>query len=220
MGTMRSARPLEAGYRWYTSRRQLSSTRALLLMVANDTDPSGCVGSALFQEVNRQTIRVLQHAGCGVIVPRAQGCCGAIHHHSVPARHEDALAFARANIDAFFAPSPGPDTRPDGSRVDVIVNNIAGCGAMLKGYGHLLHDGASVVVSDVDTAALDRVVSTHPSVETTDPDGTFAVGLLYGPSGCGKSSLVKAGLLPRLADALSAAEVHDTRGQPMGEARG
>ncbi len=35
--------------------------------------------------------------------------------------------------------------------------------------------------------------------EETDPDQTFAVGLLYGPSGCGKSSLVKAGLLPRLA---------------------
>ncbi len=36
-------------------------------------------------------------------------------------------------------------------------------------------------------------------IETTTSDGTFAVGLLYGPSGCGKSSLVKAGLLPRLA---------------------
>src|SRR5262249_53699342 len=34
----------------------------------------------------------------------------------------------------------------------------------------------------------------------TDPDNTFAVGLIYGPSGCGKSSLVKAGLLPRLSD--------------------
>jgi serine/threonine protein kinase/formylglycine-generating enzyme required for sulfatase activity len=36
-------------------------------------------------------------------------------------------------------------------------------------------------------------------IEERDPDNTFAVGLLYGPSGCGKSSLVKAGLLPRLA---------------------
>jgi hypothetical protein len=36
-------------------------------------------------------------------------------------------------------------------------------------------------------------------IEATDPDHTFSVGLLYGPSGCGKSSLVKAGLLPRLA---------------------
>jgi formylglycine-generating enzyme required for sulfatase activity len=40
-------------------------------------------------------------------------------------------------------------------------------------------------------------------VEQTDPDRTFPVGLLYGPSGCGKSSLVKAGLLPRLAPHVS-----------------
>jgi eukaryotic-like serine/threonine-protein kinase len=37
-------------------------------------------------------------------------------------------------------------------------------------------------------------------IEQTDPDETFRVGLIYGPSGCGKSSLVKAGLLPRLAE--------------------
>ncbi len=36
-------------------------------------------------------------------------------------------------------------------------------------------------------------------IEEMDPDKTFRVGLIYGPSGCGKSSLMKAGLLPRLA---------------------
>ena len=36
-------------------------------------------------------------------------------------------------------------------------------------------------------------------IDTTDPSRSFSVGLLYGPSGCGKTSLVKAGLLPRLA---------------------
>jgi eukaryotic-like serine/threonine-protein kinase len=41
-------------------------------------------------------------------------------------------------------------------------------------------------------------------IETIDADSTFAVGLLYGPSGCGKSSLVKAGLLPRLAKSVTA----------------
>src|SRR5204862_2569791 len=45
-----------------------------------------------------------------------------------------------------------------------------------------------------------RFWKTH--VEETDPDATFAVGLIYGPSGCGKSSLVKAGLLPRLSEAV------------------
>jgi serine/threonine protein kinase/formylglycine-generating enzyme required for sulfatase activity len=47
-------------------------------------------------------------------------------------------------------------------------------------------------------------------VEQTDPEQTFAVGLLYGPSGCGKSSLVKAGLLPRLAEYVIAVHVEAT----------
>ena len=37
-------------------------------------------------------------------------------------------------------------------------------------------------------------------IEERTAEMTFPVSLLYGPSGCGKSSLVKAGLLPRLAD--------------------
>ena len=37
-------------------------------------------------------------------------------------------------------------------------------------------------------------------IEEIDSDETFSVGLIYGPSGCGKSSLVKAGLIPRLAE--------------------
>jgi serine/threonine protein kinase len=47
-------------------------------------------------------------------------------------------------------------------------------------------------------------------IEETDADNTFAVGLIYGPSGCGKSSLVKAGLLPRLSDAVIAIYVEAT----------
>ena len=47
-------------------------------------------------------------------------------------------------------------------------------------------------------------------IEETDADETFTVGLIYGPSGCGKSSLVKAGLLPRLADDVVAVYVEAT----------
>ena len=41
-------------------------------------------------------------------------------------------------------------------------------------------------------------------IEEMDADNTFSVGLIYGPVGCGKSSLVKAGLLPRLASSMIA----------------
>src|SRR5262249_42967019 len=50
-------------------------------------------------------------------------------------------------------------------------------------------------------------------IEEPDPDQTFSVGLLYGPSGCGKSSLVKAGLLPRLAAHVQAVYVEATPGE-------
>jgi serine/threonine protein kinase len=50
-------------------------------------------------------------------------------------------------------------------------------------------------------------------IEETDPDNTFAVGLLYGPSGCGKSSLVRAGLLPRLSGNVIAVYVEATAGE-------
>jgi formylglycine-generating enzyme required for sulfatase activity len=50
-------------------------------------------------------------------------------------------------------------------------------------------------------------------IEATDADSTFSVGLIYGPSGCGKSSLVRAGLLPRLAEHVIAVYVEATAGE-------
>ena len=46
-------------------------------------------------------------------------------------------------------------------------------------------------------------------IETTQ-ELTFTVGVIYGPSGCGKSSLVKAGLVPRLADRILSVYVEAT----------
>ncbi|MFO0797004.1 MAG: SUMF1/EgtB/PvdO family nonheme iron enzyme [Gemmataceae bacterium] len=47
-------------------------------------------------------------------------------------------------------------------------------------------------------------------LEDTDEGRACRVGLVYGPSGCGKSSLVKAGLLPRLAGHVVAVYVEAT----------
>jgi serine/threonine protein kinase len=47
-------------------------------------------------------------------------------------------------------------------------------------------------------------------IEATDPDRTFRVGLIYGPSGCGKSSMIKAGLLPRLAPQVASIYIEAT----------
>src|SRR5512135_2310251 len=50
-------------------------------------------------------------------------------------------------------------------------------------------------------------------IEETDTVRTFAVGVVYGPSGCGKSSLVKAGLLPRLGEAVVPIYIEATAGE-------
>jgi glycolate oxidase iron-sulfur subunit len=85
----------------------------------------GCIGSVMFEDVNRMAVELLAASGAEVVIPRAAGCCGAIHHHN--GVHAPAAELARRNIDAFEG-------------VDFIATNIAGCGAMLKEYDFLLRD--------------------------------------------------------------------------------
>jgi glycolate oxidase iron-sulfur subunit len=115
----------------------------------------GCAGDAFLPQTNLATARVLQRNGCEVWVPRAQVCCGALHYHS--AREGPAKAFAKANCEVFRS-----------QEVDAVIVNAAGCGAMLKDYGHLLHDDAGRAlagkVKDVSEflAALGPVKPEHP----------------------------------------------------------
>jgi glycolate oxidase iron-sulfur subunit len=90
---------------------------------------TGCVADALFHHVNWATARVLQANGCDVVVPQSQQCCGAIHYHSGAGR--PAAEFALRNAAAF-----------DLQSVDAVIVNVAGCGSMLKDYGHMAHEVA------------------------------------------------------------------------------
>jgi glycolate oxidase iron-sulfur subunit len=98
---------------------------------------TGCAADAFFPQTNLATARVLQRNGCEVWIPPRQGCCGALHYHA--ALDEPAKEFAQANCDAFL---PSPSGRGVGGEgdIDAIIVNAAGCGAMLKDYGHLFHD--------------------------------------------------------------------------------
>jgi glycolate oxidase iron-sulfur subunit len=90
----------------------------------------GCIGRVLFDRLNRQTVQLLAAGGVDVFSPSAQSCCGAIHHHN--GCPERAMQMARHNIDLFLP--------REGKGVEYIVANIAGCGAMLRDYDHLLRD--------------------------------------------------------------------------------
>jgi glycolate oxidase iron-sulfur subunit len=88
---------------------------------------TGCVQSVFFPRVNAATARVLAAEGCDVIVPRSQGCCGALSLHS--GRAAEAVSFAQRTIETFEA-----------AGVDAIVVNSAGCGSAMKEYEQLLAD--------------------------------------------------------------------------------
>ena len=88
---------------------------------------TGCVQREFFPDVNAATARVLAAEGCDVVIPRSQGCCGALSVHS--GRRDEAQEFARRLLDSFRFAS-----------VDRVVVNSAGCGSSMKEYAELLAD--------------------------------------------------------------------------------
>ncbi|MEZ6056029.1 MAG: heterodisulfide reductase-related iron-sulfur binding cluster [Planctomycetaceae bacterium] len=87
----------------------------------------GCVADAMFRQMHWSTARVLQANGCDVVIPRSQACCGAIHYHS--GHSEPAAEFARRNLASLNV-----------AELDAVIVNVAGCGSMLKDYGHISHE--------------------------------------------------------------------------------
>jgi glycolate oxidase iron-sulfur subunit len=99
---------------------------------------TGCVGDRLMPGINRDTVEVLQRNQIEVVEVAGQDCCGALALHS--GRTGEARAFAARNVAAF-----------SGADVDFVVSTAAGCGAMLRDYGHVLADAGEV----------DKTVSSH-----------------------------------------------------------
>jgi glycolate oxidase iron-sulfur subunit len=88
---------------------------------------AGCVMHVAFADWHEASVRVLQRAGVEVLVPRDQGCCGAITIHA--GEMDRGRALAKRTIAAF-----------ERSGADVYVVNAAGCGSALKEYDRLFHD--------------------------------------------------------------------------------
>ncbi len=82
---------------------------------------AGCIANLAFARLNDATVRVLALNGCEVVIPEAQGCCGALHVHA--GMRDLARKLARQNIRTFL----------DGG-FDYFITNAAGCGSTLKEY--------------------------------------------------------------------------------------
>ncbi len=101
----------------------------------------------LFSHVHDATVRTLAVNGIAAGEAPGQVCCGALHAHA--GLVGEARALARTNVAAFA-----------GTDAPVVVNS-AGCGAMLKDYGHLLPEDAAAAafaarVHDVTEVLAER----------------------------------------------------------------
>jgi glycolate oxidase iron-sulfur subunit len=84
---------------------------------------AGCAQQVLDPDLNWATLRVLARNGVETVIPRAQGCCGALAMHTGAAAQAKPLA--RRNLEAL------------GGDVDAVVTNAAGCGSGMHEYGLL-----------------------------------------------------------------------------------
>ncbi|TDD17497.1 (Fe-S)-binding protein [Nonomuraea diastatica] len=112
---------------------------------------TGCVQGEFFPQVNAATARVLALEGCDVVIPRGQGCCGALSVHS--GRAEQARRLARRTVMTF-----------EKAGVDTVVVNAAGCGSSMKEYAELLGREPRFKVADLSEylAKLGPVAKRHP----------------------------------------------------------
>jgi glycolate oxidase iron-sulfur subunit len=138
---------------------------------------TGCVAETLFGDTNHATAALLRRAGVRVLVPRDQGCCGALTLHLGARDRAAALAARLAQTLAE-------------SGADWVVSNAAGCGALLREYDRLLpgDQSAATVARRARDAlellaeiglpparvALDRTVAVHDPCHLAHGQGVRA----------------------------------------------
>ena len=129
---------------------------------------TGCAQSVLDPKINEATVRILTRLGVEVIVPKGEGCCGALVHHM--GQEEPALAFARRNVDVWTRAA-----EEDG--LDAIVITASGCGTTIKDYGHMLRLDPDYAAKAERVSALAKDVTEFLS-EIDLPEPSQAAGLV------------------------------------------
>lgn len=111
---------------------------------------SGCAQPVLDPAINEATIRLLNRHCVEVVLPKDEGCCGALVHHM--GQEHDALAFARQNIDAWMA-------EVEGEGLDAILITASGCGTTIKDYGFMFRNEPAYAEKATKVAALAKDVT-------------------------------------------------------------
>ncbi len=111
---------------------------------------SGCAQPVLDPDINDAAVRLLTRHGVEVVLPKGEGCCGALVHHL--GREHDALSFARRNIDAWMA-------EIEGEGLDAILITASGCGTTIKDYGFMFRNEPAYAEKAAQVAALAKDIS-------------------------------------------------------------
>ena len=125
---------------------------------------SGCAQPVLAPEINEATIRVLTRLGVEVVLPKNEGCCGALVHHM--GHEETSHKQAAKLIDAWIAEMDGPG-------LDAIIITASGCGTTIKDYGFMFRHDADYAAKAVRVSALAKDITEYlagldltPAVQT------------------------------------------------------
>lgn len=113
---------------------------------------TGCAQPVLQPSINEATISLLNRLAIEVVLPKGEGCCGALVHHM--GKEDPALDAARKNIDAWTA-------EIEGEGLDAIIITASGCGTTIKDYAHMLRDDKAYADKAAKVVALAKDITEY-----------------------------------------------------------
>jgi glycolate oxidase iron-sulfur subunit len=133
----------------------------------------GCVQRLFDPEVNAAAIEVLSANGIEVVIPPAQGCCGAVTHHQGELAHTRALA---TDLMQAFDAVVGEGLPAGPEPLEAVLVAASGCGHTLKQYGSLLAE-AEPAGADAAAAFAGRVADIQEYLARVGLSEAFAAAL-------------------------------------------
>jgi glycolate oxidase iron-sulfur subunit len=131
---------------------------------------SGCAQPVLNPAINEATIRLLVRHDIEVVLPKGEGCCGALVHHM--GQEEASHGFAKRNIDAWMA-------EIEGEGLDAILITASGCGTTIKDYGFMFREDQAYAAKAATVSALAKDITEYLETLEIAPVREFSLKLAY-----------------------------------------
>jgi glycolate oxidase iron-sulfur subunit len=131
---------------------------------------SGCAQPVLAPEINAATIRVLNRLGVEVVLPKGEGCCGALVHHM--GRESQSHHQARALIDTW-------SVEIENKGLDAIIITASGCGTSIKDYGYQFRDDPAYAAKSAKISALAKDITEYLATLDLTPARETGMTIAY-----------------------------------------